>query len=610
MSDSRQQSEAHSQPHLALGTTLAILLLVALLLAWYSHTRQQDFRQNQIQVMQATVDATAADLSLYIRDLRRHVALFAQDRQPLFQQLAEPTSADKARASSDKAGQQLNDKSPYNSLQQAIKTHFPHYFAFTIADTDGTPLLQDLDGLVGRGCRRDIRRYADHPESHQVYIHSSPGQHRYHFDIMVPWQVSGQATSSPERPGKGNDFGVFFVSFFVDDVAHILKNAQHLGDQLVLVRQDQPDTIEITAAGARDEIAREQQLTAAEMASVSATARVPNTRWLLYDLPAPDWLDAYRNRVRNEALFVFALFAVVALILLLFINRSERALRDSNRDLSRSLERLRETREHLVQSEKMAALGGLVAGVAHEINTPVGTAITASSHLVEEQQRTRRALEQGALKKSQLQSFIATNEEGSNIILTNLQRAAELIKSFKLVASDQASQERRQFELCAYLNEVLMSLRPKVKHSPHQLTLDCPGEIPMEGYPGALAQIVTNLLDNALLHAFTPKQPGHFAIRVRRQQEQVRLQFSDDGCGMDQDTVTRVFEPFFTRNREHGGTGLGLHIVYNLVSGKLQGRIACDSRPGEGSRFTLTLPLILDADGDHQGSNKNNTDNE
>lgn len=593
-----------------------MLVLVGLLLAWYSQTRLRDYRENRIQVMQATVDATAANLAQYTANLRRNIELFGQDFEPLLRQLVAGATAGESASEPHRTADR---QAAYDRLQRALQTHFPNHFSFTIADADGTPLLQGLDNLVGPRCRRDIQGYARELASHRVYIHPSPDANRYHFDLMVPWRSGSQGDRSGQPAADGDPpDGVFFVSFFADEIARFLTNAEHGGEQLILVREDQPDRIEVTAEGARDDLLRMPILNEDELARVSARASVPNTRWRLYDLPAVDWLDSYRRQVRNEALFVFALFALTALTLLLFVNRSERALRDTNRNLSESLERLRETREHLVQSEKMAALGGLVAGVAHEINTPVGTAITASSHLAEEQQRTRGALDQGILKKSQLQAFIATAEEGTRIILANLQRAAELIKSFKLVASDQAHSQLRQFELCSYLDEVLMSLRPKVKHSAHRISLDCDGEVSMHGYPGAIAQIVTNLLDNALTHAFAEGQAGQFSIEVRPQPvrppeqgqkagrkpahkpptEQVQLVISDDGRGMDAETVAHAFDPFFTRNRDGGGTGLGLHIVYNLVTGKLGGRIACDSRPGEGTRFTLSLPLAAPAGSD------------
>jgi len=548
----------------ATGFTVGMLLLVAALLAWYSHSRVEDFRANQQQLMQATVDATATEISLYLSNLHRQVSLFTQDRSELIRHLAEHP----------------DDSDAYQRLKTAIATHFPNHFAFTIANHAGKPLLEGRDKLVGKGCRRDIKAFADKLEAHRLYIHSSPEQNPYHFDIMVPWS------------NQGEGMGVFFASFFVHDLSEIIASEQRPGDELIIVREDRPKQIELTADGARDEIPRDSQLGADELADIIVDRQIKNTRWILLALPDPVRLRDFQATVRFEAVFVFLLFSMAALLMLCFVRRYESALRSSNRELATSLSDLRETQQHLVESEKLAALGGLVAGVAHEINTPVGIAITAVSHLQEEQQQTSARLRQGQLKKSQLDSFIDTSREATRIALSNLQRAADLVRSFKLVSSDQTHQERRQFELCDYLGEILLSLRPKLKHTGHELNIDCPGSIDMHSYPGALAQIITNLLDNALLHAFPDASEGHINISVIPQDRQVHIVFADDGVGMDSETVAKVFEPFFTRNRDRGGTGLGLHIVYNLVNAKLHGRIHCDSTPGAGTRFQLDLPLL------------------
>lgn len=560
-----QTPHPRSTPISAAGFTVGILILVAGLLLWYSHTRIEDYRDNQHRLMQSNVETTATELSLYIQNLRSNVSLFAQDRAALIERLV--TNSD--------------DGVAYQALQSAVATHFPHHFAFTVTSSDGLPLLEGMNKLVGKGCRRDIREFAGKLDSHRLYIHSSPEQNPHHFDVMVPWSAASGRT------------GVFFVSFFVHDIARILSISQPVGSELVLVREDRPDTIEVTADGARDEIPRAREISAQEQQYVIAASAVDKTRWQLLNLRDPAMLEDYRQQVLYEALFIFLLFSCIALVLLYFVHRSERALRRSNAELGTSLQQLRETQQHLVESEKLAALGGLVAGVAHEINTPVGIAITAVSHLQEEQNITAARLRDGALKKSQLESFIATAGESCRITLINLQRAAELVRSFKLVSSDQTHQECRRFELCAYLNEVLVSLRPKLKHSNYQLLLDCANETAMHSYPGALAQVITNLLDNALIHAFADSQSGHMTLTISQHHQHARIEFADDGIGMDSETCARVFEPFFTRNREQGGTGLGLHIVYNLVNGKLNGRIHCESTLGKGTRFLIDLPTTL-----------------
>ena len=366
-----ETSLPRSTPVNAAGFIVGILILVAALLVWYSQTRIDDFRSSQHRLMQANVEATATEISLYIQNLRRNVSLFAQDRAALI-----------ARLVANRA-----DQPAYRQLQAAIVTHFPHHFAFTVTSSDGVPLLEGMDNLVGKGCRRDIRKFSGKLDSHRLYIHSSPEQNPNHFDVMVPWS------------GQNDQTGVFFISFFVNDIARILSISQPQGSELFLVREDQRDAIEVSADGARDEIPRALKLSTGEQQRITASMAVENTRWQLLNLADPERLNAYRKQVRYEALFAFLLFSWIALVLLYFVHHSERTLRSTNMELGRSLHELRETQQHLIESEKLAALGGLVAGVAHEINTPIGIAITAVSHLQEEQERTAQRLRQGRTQK-------------------------------------------------------------------------------------------------------------------------------------------------------------------------------------------------------------------
>jgi PAS domain S-box-containing protein len=262
----------------------------------------------------------------------------------------------------------------------------------------------------------------------------------------------------------------------------------------------------------------------------------------------------------------------------------------SNQELAEALARLREAQMQLVQAEKMASLGALVAGIAHEINTPVGVGVTAASTLQARATELRAAYESQELRRSDLDRFVTLAEESSQIILRNLQRAADLIHSFKQVAVDQSSGERRSFKLRGYIEEILLSLRPKLKRTAHVVEVDCPDDLVVDSYPGAIAQVLTNLVTNSLLHAFEDNQPGHIRIAVRREAERVELAYSDDGRGIPAENLPSIFDPFFTTRRGTGGTGLGLHIVYNLVTQRLGGSIQVASEPGKGTRFTLLLP--------------------
>ena len=260
-------------------------------------------------------------------------------------------------------------------------------------------------------------------------------------------------------------------------------------------------------------------------------------------------------------------------------------------ELSQALEDLRTTQKRLVESEKMAALGSLVAGVAHEINTPVGTSITVASTLADATQSFINAVEQGQLKRSTLNNYVEVAIESTNLILHNLQRAGELIQSFKQVAVDQANLEKRRFGVKSYLEEVLLSLAPQFKHAGHTLSIEGDETITIDSYPGALAQIVTNLVVNSLIHAYQPGECGNLGLEISQQNQEVIIQYSDDGCGIPQENLDKIFNPFFTTARNQGGSGLGLHIVHNLVTQKLQGTIDVHSEAGLGTLFIMKFPL-------------------
>jgi PAS domain S-box-containing protein len=277
------------------------------------------------------------------------------------------------------------------------------------------------------------------------------------------------------------------------------------------------------------------------------------------------------------------------------------ALLEAKERAETALENLHEAQESLVQAEKMAALGGLVAGVAHEINTPVGIAVTAASHLVDESESISRKMRENVLRRSDLERFLQLCGDASGRILANAQRAGELIQSFKQVAVDQTYDDRRPFDLCQYLQEVALSLGPRLKPGGHTLTIDCAPGVEVDGMPGALAQVVTNLVVNSVVHGFPSAASGMISLRaeVRRGtgpggaatgEDEVVLTYADNGVGIPADILPRIFDPFFTTNRAGGGSGLGLNIVYNIVQKKLNGRIAVESAPGDGARFTIVFP--------------------
>lgn len=235
----------------------------------------------------------------------------------------------------------------------------------------------------------------------------------------------------------------------------------------------------------------------------------------------------------------------------------------------------------------MAALAGLVAGVAHEVNTPLGIGITAASHLSDMASELIEAVHNKTLSDSQLTEFFEDIKSGSDIILSNLSRAGKLVQSFKQLSVDQSTEPKRVFEVCSYMDEILQSVSPSIKKTRIKISVICPEAIEINGYPGAFSQIITNLIMNSSLHAFDPHAEGQITITLGLQDSLLRVVFADDGKGMPPDLLSRIFEPFYTTKRSTGGTGLGLAVVYSLVTQKLGGTIVCKSSVGNGTEFTM-----------------------
>ena len=269
------------------------------------------------------------------------------------------------------------------------------------------------------------------------------------------------------------------------------------------------------------------------------------------------------------------------------------ALSHANVELQGALQQLQTAQDSLVESEKLASLGRLVAGVAHELNTPIGNAMTVASTLEEHYRSLLSAMEAGTLKRSTMQEILTSTRDGQQLVYRNLARAAEIIQHFKQLAIDQTSEMRRQFDLAEMLEEVLITLRPHFRHSHLQLELEVAPGIRMDSFPGPLGQVVTNLALNAAFHAFPQPENGH---RVRlcispAGPQQVLLCVTDNGIGMDEEVRRHAFEPFFTTKLGQGGSGLGLHIVRNIVTGLLGGQVELRTEAGQGCEFRITLPL-------------------
>ena len=274
------------------------------------------------------------------------------------------------------------------------------------------------------------------------------------------------------------------------------------------------------------------------------------------------------------------------------IREAEDATRRSSQETARAMQDLRQTQESLLQAERLASLGSLVAGVAHEINTPVGIALTSASVLKQATDELQAAVDTTGLKKSDILRYLDTANESARLIMNNAYRAAHLIHSFKQIAVDQTSEARRPFALKEYIEEIVSSLQPKLKKTPIRLVLQCPAEIVLDSYPGAFAQVITNLTLNCVEHAFEVDTAGEIRISARLDGDTVELHVKDDGKGIAPEVLDRIFEPFFTTRRGQGGTGLGLNIVYNLIVKQFCGTVSVSSTPGQGTHFILRNPRV------------------
>ena len=264
------------------------------------------------------------------------------------------------------------------------------------------------------------------------------------------------------------------------------------------------------------------------------------------------------------------------------------ALKEANSELIQTLEKLHQFQRQIIQNEKMASLGDMVAGVAHEVNTPIGLGITASTLMLDRLADMRKGFEDKTLKASSLSKFIAESEENLNIIYRNLSRAADLISKFKQVAVDQSTENNRIFSFAKLMNDILMSMRPKLKKVSHTINVNCADNLVIESKAGPINQIMSNLIMNSIIHGFENVDKGQIDITIKYVDDtQLSIQFKDNGIGIAEPLRKRIFDPFVTTKRGQGGSGLGLHLVYNLVTQALNGSISVVSEPGQGVEFNI-----------------------
>ncbi|TYQ15277.1 UNVERIFIED_CONTAM: signal transduction histidine kinase [Acetivibrio alkalicellulosi] len=289
----------------------------------------------------------------------------------------------------------------------------------------------------------------------------------------------------------------------------------------------------------------------------------------------------------NEAtaMIKYNIFVLITALLAIAMDREV-----AKTDLLEALETLKQTQNQLIQSEKMAALGGLVAGVAHEVNTPIGVSVTAASYLDEKNKEILKLLEAGKLKRVDLEKHIDTTIETVKILSVNLERALNLITGFKQITAHESMETKKKFFIKDCIEEVFLGLNSKIKEKKHTIYVNCEDDMEIYACQEGVAQIITNLVLNSFVHGFEDIKEGIISINVFKQFEETIIEYNDNGKGISENDIKKIFEPFFTTRRGRGGTGLGLNIVYNIVNNELKGNIKCKSAFGNGTTFIITIP--------------------
>lgn len=303
----------------------------------------------------------------------------------------------------------------------------------------------------------------------------------------------------------------------------------------------------------------------------------------------PEWL--------KNAMIALAIIVGLLLITVFYARYQVRIKTKEVKSLNDGLEKKVEERtaliekqqEELVEASKMAALGQLVAGVAHEINTPIGVGITVSSHLGESTKKVKKKLDENQLKKSVFENYMKDICEGVDLLMVNLQKAGELIENFKQIAVDSHDIAIESVQLKPYTEMIFKSLKMQFKKKVINFDVSCPDDLSLSTYPGAYSQVFTNLIMNSFIHGFELVESGHIKIKFEETSEGIRCLYSDDGCGISQENISKIFDPFFTTKRGSGGSGLGLHIVYNVVSNRLGGKIKYKDDKQSGTTFEILL---------------------
>ncbi|OMH30380.1 ATP-binding protein [Motiliproteus sp. MSK22-1] len=296
-----------------------------------------------------------------------------------------------------------------------------------------------------------------------------------------------------------------------------------------------------------------------------------------------------------EALFIFRPLIQRVHTAMSALRKNEQDLINTTEKLEFTIDELRDAQENLLDVEKKAVLASVVAGVTHDVNTPIGVGITAASTLQLHTREFSEKFHQGTIRRSDMESYQEVAVESIEMILQNLTRAAELIANFKQVAVDQSSEQRRHFNLKQYLDDIVLAMNAKLRTTQHQVKIHCPENLELDSYPGALYQILSNLIMNSLIHGFEHIESGTIQIDAKQRDGDIELIYQDDGCGISYDAQKVLFDAFYTTKKDQGGTGIGTHVIKNLVETSLGGEVQLSSEPGKGVRFSICFPVSLEA---------------
>lgn len=524
--------------HIHLVHVLIMLLLVGAMLSWQAWQRTESFQKHHQQLAVTSVTGAAKEIETLFSEMQRSMRLFANEQQSLFEAIEYQPDIDAL----------------WDQLEQAVQTYFPEYFGFTLTDASGNVLWPDFENRVGEICQQDIHTFINHAFQEQGYIHPNPLG--YHFDIMVPW-------GHQEAPQ-----GIFFLSFHPDLLAQILRRIQLPEHELQLLRRDRPGLIEITAQGTRDLLQREFFLDAEELARLTYTLQITDTRWDLVDLPVPDLFRDEAIRNWSYAAVIFAGFAGIGFLMLYQLRRKEQ------RRIEAEAQALRHQSD-LAHVDRLNIMGEMASGLAHELNQPlsaISTYCQAGLRIIETCEEKPEKLEH-ALEQASMQA----------------QRAGTIVHRMRRFGS-KGKTHRSTMDINAVILNATDFVEPELVKQGISRQLELADNLPAVMADSIqIEQVVINLLQNSI-EAMDTANTGTPAVTIssRLTDNHIEVAIHDNGPGLDETMINTVFDAFYSTKAE--GMGLGLAISRSIIEAH-GGQLSAEPQPGHGTTFYFTIPL-------------------